>query len=255
MDFTFGIITAGKADGPIQSIVDSIRAQQIPNYEILIVGVCDLVGPDLRVIPFDETVRPGWISRKKNIIIEEAKYEFLCIVHDYVALEPGWYDGFKGLQETWQFGASKIKNTDGSRYRDYVFFRWGADLFPKGTWIPYDCELETHQQKLLYVSGAYFVVRTSVARAHPLNEKLGHGQGEDVEYSLRLSRHDIPIQFNPTSTVRFLRHRGRVEFDYELTSNELERLRAIPLEEYEEAHNRQWRYLQCWLASTFGIGL
>ena len=38
MDFTFGIITSENADNFISTIIDSIVKNNIPNYEIIIVG-------------------------------------------------------------------------------------------------------------------------------------------------------------------------------------------------------------------------
>ena len=38
MDFTFGIITDGNSDNFIKLIIESIIRNNIPNYEIIIVG-------------------------------------------------------------------------------------------------------------------------------------------------------------------------------------------------------------------------
>ena len=38
MEFTFGIITSGAEDDSINQIIDSIEKQNIPTYEIIIVG-------------------------------------------------------------------------------------------------------------------------------------------------------------------------------------------------------------------------
>jgi glycosyltransferase involved in cell wall biosynthesis len=38
MNFTFGIITDGNNEGFIKKTIESIKKQQIPNFEIIIIG-------------------------------------------------------------------------------------------------------------------------------------------------------------------------------------------------------------------------
>ena len=84
MDFTFGIITSGEYDNFIIQIIESILNNNIPNYEIIIVGNTKLKETDkLKILYFDETIRTSWITRKKNIIIWNAKYENIVLLHDY----------------------------------------------------------------------------------------------------------------------------------------------------------------------------
>jgi hypothetical protein len=44
-------------------------------------------------VPFDETIKQGWITRKKNIITSLAQYENIVYMHDYIRLEEDWYKG------------------------------------------------------------------------------------------------------------------------------------------------------------------
>ena len=54
MDFTFGIITGGENDKMINEIIDSIENENIPNYEIIIVGNSNLVRKNTKLINFDD---------------------------------------------------------------------------------------------------------------------------------------------------------------------------------------------------------
>ena len=82
MNFTFGIITElGVWDGVIESIV----SQNIPNYEIIVVGGKS-PSSNVKHIPFDETYKKDWITRKKNIITSEARYTNIVYMHDYYSL-------------------------------------------------------------------------------------------------------------------------------------------------------------------------
>ena len=66
MDFTFGIITGGNNDTMINKIIDSIESQNIPNYEIIIVGNSIVNKNNVRVIAFNENQKDKWITRKKK---------------------------------------------------------------------------------------------------------------------------------------------------------------------------------------------
>ena len=67
MDFTFGIITGGEKESMINEIIDSIENENIPNYEIIIVGNCNIDRKNTKILSFDESLRKAWITKKKNI--------------------------------------------------------------------------------------------------------------------------------------------------------------------------------------------
>ena len=70
MKFTFGIVTYSGHDGTdnlskVNQIIDAIEQEEIPEYEIIIVGDYAARANKTRVIKFDETVKKGWITRRK----------------------------------------------------------------------------------------------------------------------------------------------------------------------------------------------
>ena len=70
MNFSFGIITNGENDSFIKIIIDSIIINKIPNYEIIIVGNTKIENSEnINILYFDEKIKEGWITKKKNIII------------------------------------------------------------------------------------------------------------------------------------------------------------------------------------------
>jgi hypothetical protein len=86
IQWTFGIITVYEDKERLLDIIDSIRRMNIPEYEILFVGGGDssgIDGKDIRKIDFDESIKPIWITRKKNILVKEAKYDNVVVMHDY----------------------------------------------------------------------------------------------------------------------------------------------------------------------------
>ena len=72
MNFTFGIITSNTVD---QSVLNSIYDQNIPKFEIIVVGGHPPINhkhyrSPIPHIPFNETIKQNWITRKNNIITE-----------------------------------------------------------------------------------------------------------------------------------------------------------------------------------------
>ena len=56
MEFTFGIITSGAEDDSINQIIDSIEKQNIPTYEIIIVGNSKVSRNKTRIVQFNDEV-------------------------------------------------------------------------------------------------------------------------------------------------------------------------------------------------------
>ena len=88
MNFTFGICTSGEDTDTLSYMSSSILelySQSSYNFEIILVGPkFDIDHPNIISIDFNEKLRNYvWITKKKNIIIEHAKYDNICFAHDY----------------------------------------------------------------------------------------------------------------------------------------------------------------------------
>lgn len=202
MNFTFGIITYKDNESLINQIIDSIEFQNIPNYEIIVVGSCDIDRKNLKVIPFDESIKPSWITRKKNIITENSKYENIVYLHDYIVFENDWYEGQLKSGNNFQIRMDKIVNPDGSRFRDWVIWPHNDNemdnFIGMDGLIPYDM---THLSKYMYISGSYWIGKKDIMIQFPLDEALAWGEGEDVEWSKRI-RESVDFNMNINSTVK-----------------------------------------------------
>jgi len=230
MDFTFGIITIGNNDTMIYRIIESIKNQNIPIYEIIIVGNSSIACESkIKVIDFDESIKNGWITRKKNIISSIAKYENIVLLHDYIEFLPGWYEGFLKFGNDFEFCINKIINANGKRFRDYTLFPAEVDFlnidyspndidpyFTNNCLLPYDFINTLRTNKYLYISGSYYVIKRETADKHTLNEKILWGGGEDVEYSKRLHNNNIIIKCNPNSCVKLLKYKQSVNWEKEI---------------------------------------
>lgn len=210
MKFSFCIPTDGIKD--ISNIIQSIIGQNIPEYEILVIGG-NIDMPILhndkiigKHISFDETqTRGGWITRKKNILIGEARYENLVIVHDYYEFLPGWYDGWVEFGENFEVATNRILNFDNTRHCD-----WSVDPILYETFygkkdfaylIPYN----TSASKLQYISGGYMVVKKQFMLSHLFDETCGHPdyfrRPDDLEWCERVREVTI-FKINTLSTVK-----------------------------------------------------
>lgn len=209
MKFTFGIVTGGGAEDRISQIIQSIKEENIPAFEIIVVGSCNLKDEYLKVINFNESIKQRWITKKKNLITSNSIYENIVFMHDYIKLVPGWYQGFLNFGNNFDICMTRMENMDGSRYRDWTL--WAEDNPSAGhnLLLPYT---ETSLSKLMYFSGAYWIVKKNVMVNFPLNENLCWGEGEDVEWSKKVREH-YSFSMNVHSTVQLLVYHGPV-FSY-----------------------------------------
>lgn len=205
MNFTFGIITYKGNENYINQIIDSIEKENIPNYEIIIVGEFNTLREKCIVVPFDETIKQGWITRKKNIITNLSQYENIVYMHDYIRLEEGWYKGQLESGDNFHVRMDKIINFNGERFRDWCLWVHNGNemdgIIGRDALIPYDI---THLSKYMYISGSYWVAKKHVMEEFPLNEELVWGFAEDIDFSFRF-RTTYNISMNIHSSVKIMK--------------------------------------------------
>ena len=216
MKFTFGIITSpdqyGQLPNQLNRIFESITDQEsYDDSEIIIVGGRENKSEGAyKFISFDETTKSKWITRKKNIITENAKYDNIVYMHDYVSLMPGWYKGFEIYGDKFDICMTPILNYDGTRFRDWTLWPHDVEhimgMGNRKCLLPYETDCFT---KYMYISGAYWVAKKSVMEKFPLNEKLSWGEGEDVEWSKQV-REQYQFSINVHSPVRLLKYKDKV---------------------------------------------
>lgn len=209
IDWTFGIITVYEDKDRLQQIIESIRALEIPNYEILFVGGGDsegIEGADIRKIDFDETVKDKWITRKKNIIAQEAKYDNIVLMHDYHIFHPDWYKNFVAFGTDWDICSCPQYLITGAR-NPMDWSLWDKPGFGRAWSLNYN---DWSQTQYMYISGGFFIVKRHVLLEEPLNEDLVWNQEEDVEWSYRV-RNKYVMKCNGNSPVyhnKWHRHAG-----------------------------------------------
>jgi len=206
MGISFGIITDGNRD--ISDVLQSIVDNNIEHFEIIVVGgVKKYHEFKITHIEFDESIKPAWITKKKNLITKFAKYEDIVYMHDYILLSNNWY---KYYNSNYDICCNRILNSDKTRFRDWclnelymnVFRNIGMKLYNRNMIIPYNYNFS----KLMYISGSYFLAKKYVMEEFPFDETLSWGKGEDVYWSMNvLSKYNFTM--NEKCEVVFVKYK------------------------------------------------
>lgn len=183
MNFSIGITTDYSDESRLNEIISSIRSLRMPWYEILLIGSKpDEERGDIINIHFDESQKPGWVTRKKNLLVQNAKYENVVLMHDYYVFEKDWYKNFLEFGNDWGVCSNAQHLITGKRhFTDWVV--WDSPIFPRYTALNYD---DWSHTKYMYQSGGYMIAKKEFMQKCPLNEDMMWGSGEDVEWSLRM---------------------------------------------------------------------
>lgn len=258
MEFTFGIITTGTNEYNVNRIIESIKKQHIEKYEIIVVGGTNVYNDSIIHVLFDESIKNGWITKKKNIVCEKAKYENIVLLHDYVELCDDWYNGFLKYGNDFNICVTKIINNNSKRFRDYLIFPYDIGYpFDTRSLIPYTYPPSTKLSKIMYISGAYYIVKKSVALQFPLNESLVWGQGEDVYFCKQLVNNNIIIKCNSNSSVQFLKNKESQFWEIEMTEDDLSHFECLSDTEINVLHSKQIdnlkRYIQLQVDIAFDL--
>lgn len=199
MKFTFAITTDNPNKEQLQEVYDSIENLNIPEYEILVIGPGEVsyTRNNFRFINFDETHKEKWITRKKNILCQEAKYENIVLMHDYYVFDKDWYNAYLKFGDDWDICSNPQLMINGKRhFTDWIL--WDYPILPRYTSIPYD---EWTLTEYMYQSGGYMLVKKKLMLENPFNEDLIWGQADDVEWSIRVRGRNA-WKCNPNAIVR-----------------------------------------------------
>lgn len=180
MKFSFGILTLYENTEQIQGVIDSIKSLSIPEYEILLIGPKN--DQFENTIEFDENQKQGWITRKKNVLVDSCKYDNVVVMHDYYTFDKDWYKNFVEFGDDWDVCSNAQLLINGNRhFTDWV--TWDSPIFPRYTALAYD---DWSQTRCMYQSGGYMIVKKDFYKQFPMNEEMTWGTAEDVEWSLRM---------------------------------------------------------------------
>jgi hypothetical protein len=218
VEFTFGICATKDNKEYHNAIIESILSLDIPKCEILIIGDLDCIHEYATLIPFEEGEKFGWITRKKNILCQNARLENIVLLHDYIVFDKEWYKGFLEFGNDFDVAMNIILNYNGERFRDWCLNPYDV-IPPKGPlnnrqfFLPYDIHNLTNK---MYISGTYWVAKTQFMLNNPLNENLCWGESEDMDWSYK-AREKTNFKMNSNSIVKSLKYKY---CDFELITPE-----------------------------------
>ncbi len=195
--WSFGIITNGKRDAWVNELIESIIAQNIPQYEIIVCGTyANPSGYPVRYIKFSENDDKGWLTKKKNIVAANATYENMCILHDRIRLAAGWYEGMRKFGDDWVIQYCGVFSPDGREKHNDALVATAIN----GKYV--GCNLDHNDWDLtMWVDGAQIITKKALFLKYNLDEELFHREGEDVEWCRRVQRAGFKIKFNPYSVL------------------------------------------------------
>lgn len=224
MKFSFCIITTG--GDSIKNLIESIKST-VPSdcRDIVVVGGNNVYDEEVRHFPFDENIKHAWITKKKNVAVSAAKYENVVVMHDYFVLDKNWYNGFLQYGNNFTVCSNIVLNKDGSRFRDWHLKdpQWRPGPLPelqRRRLLPYDYRHQNLHPNM-FINGGYWVAKKSIMLQIPLNESLSWNEGEDIEWSNRVTS-SYPLCFNKHSTCHLQKQKD-VVFQ-ELTQSDIQLL-------------------------------
>lgn len=243
--WTFGIITAGKRNEWVRQFIESVRAQNVPHYEIIIVGTWN--DPelkdkhDIKYIHFTQKDDKGWITKKKNIAFKKAKYNNVLILHDRFFLDKDWYSGMKKYGNSWDAIFFPIIDKKGFEYVHWSV--WGKGLMPIGY-----ADIKDWGEDY-YAGGTFMAIKRDLFNKVPLDENRFWAEQEDGEHGLRFTNNGHIMRANPYSklhtTVTYIYDAPVYKFDNKKYGKTVEH------------RGKKWVYIQPIvdvLTRTFGVG-
>jgi hypothetical protein len=218
--WTFGILTARDSDCAAR-MIEQLLALSVTG-EVLVAGpLPSKLRPDPRVrgLDFASPDPRGWITRKKNLVVEQAACDNVGLLHDRYSLPPGLNValgalGCPGVFTFPQLYFPTYSRVSFSRHLDYQVILPGDDVDAQirlGSYRPLGFPTAGPSLTLYpryndscehaFCAGGAVFSRTRVLRAVPLDERLHHNENEDTEYGLRCHRFGIPHRVNPLAVL------------------------------------------------------
>ncbi len=198
--WTFGIVTNGERNDWVDLIIDSIKQQKIPHYEIIVCGKYKKRSEKNFIhIDFNERPEKGWITKKKNLIAEKAGYENLCIIHDRLVFDPGWYKGMKKYGNAFELLGCIQREKNGARAGDWM--TWGGPIKQLYKIVNLDYR---EWDYYTYLSGQLIIIKKSIFDNVLLDETRYWVNLEDVDFSFRTRDAGFITRFNSYSSFTTL---------------------------------------------------
>ncbi len=191
-------------------MAEAILALELPAVEVI------FCGPRPHDAPHDERVRAidlewpeprGWITRKKNLLADAARYENLVLLHDRYVVTPAWADALKAYGPCFAFMTfPQVYYADDGRhvpqrYPDYQLLDQRAGVVNSCNWSIYDSERVFHPlyddfAETAFCCGGLYIAKRSLWQSVRQDEALFHCEWEDISFGLECQRRGLPHRVN-----------------------------------------------------------
>ena len=211
--WSFGILTCGPSPQAAR-MAKQILALGNPEVEVIICGPKPdglPADPRVRVIDLDQPEPRGWITRKKNLLAQAARYPNLCLLHDRFEIPSDFFAAMKRWGPL--FGVIGLPNhyqADRTgehviRYADYQTLLGTAPRSPDERYIYNEdniCNLDyADYQGAPFICGGAYIAKRKLFLAVGQDESLFHCEWEDVAFGLECLRHGVPHRVNPFTSI------------------------------------------------------
>ena len=243
-------IPTGSEDATLLNVaVKRILELNIQKKEILL---CGRPGENfkywdhVRIVGEDISAPPVQISRKKNRLAQEARYENLCILHDRVFLPRDFDHAIQKFGDTFPITTFQSLYFDDKwnalprRYSDIGMFMSSLDSVPLGLFHGSSNDLShfspsvfaefeatgfiysnahRYERERYYTTGSLYLAKRSVWLKCPQDNSKLWAEFEDIEHSHRASLMGIPSRVNPYGLTQSIISRpimtigGRVSYE------------------------------------------
>ncbi|MBN2809613.1 MAG: hypothetical protein JXR80_09005 [Deltaproteobacteria bacterium] len=203
--WSFGILTAGQSENA-QQMVRTILDLPGPRREVIICGPKQNNLPDdPRIITIDlEQPEPrGWITRKKNLIVDASRYVNLCLMHDRFVFPADFFSVMDSYGSDFAFATfpeAYYPHRDRScslRYADYQVLLQQEQLqesidtriFQQDN-VYYPSYDDFHETA--FCCGGIYIAKKSLWNMVRQDEALFHSESEDLLFGLQSQQLGIP---------------------------------------------------------------
>lgn len=189
--FEFAIITDGRKPDAVNRFIASVMAMtgiEHIDWSIAICGPRDIEQSvihqtnRLRFIEqSDQHTEKGWITHKKNLIVQSSQAENLLIAHDRYELPATFLNRMLDFGSDFSVLAPAQRDAQGHRYPDWLATneQWQCTVSGQlqyGDYSPH-----------LYVNGGVIISKRRVLLETPWNTLLFWDQNEDIELTRRMT--------------------------------------------------------------------
>lgn len=203
---SFCVIAGGHRPDMMDALIQSIEAQCISAYEIL---VCGKYKHDPRVdyLETKELAETAAVCKMRNLNAARARYDTIIILDDDVTFAPDWW---VHMRNHTNFDLAGCRGLDplGNRWWDYQKIERGNPLASP--------ELLDYamQDPGSYISGYFMMMRRDVWKAVKFDETRRNYQHDDVDFCHRVKDAGFSLTVFPDAVVtHHVDPRGRAEND------------------------------------------